>query len=202
MLDRIGLEREFWLTKDDKIVMPEEYGFPIDEFGFLVEIRTHPHSSPRGLLQELEDLTRAHTEQALSLGLRLTLQHRRFLGKKLINCLSKKYHWDTLPDLTANIYSGVCKSHATGINGEYGTAGVHVHFSRHDKHGNRVQLPIKSIVQCMDWKFDYVIHKCKRLHGEYEVKPHGFEYRSLPTIADQRKVVSVAFSTLKNPKSL
>jgi hypothetical protein len=194
------LEREFWLLdKKNQIVMPDDYGFPIDEFGFLVEIRTHAHPTAKGLLNELNRLTLAHKAQAKSLGLRLTLQHRRFLGKNLINCLSKKYHWDTLPDLTANIYSTVSKTHATGIDSEFGTAGIHIHFSKRDIHGRRVQLPIRTIVLGMDARFNREIAGSERVCGEYEIKPYGFEYRSLPATINVKEAVSFAFFMLNKP---
>ena len=194
MLDRIGYEVEFWLLdKKAQIVMPNDYGFPIDEFGFLVEIRTHAHRNCESLLDELNRLTLAHKAQAKSLGLRLVLQPRRFMGKSLINCLSIKYHWDTLPDLTANIYSTVSRSHATGIDSEYGTAGVHIHFSRHNRKGHRVQLPLKRIVMGMDARFNEKIAYSGRVHGEYEIKPYGFEYRSLPSTVNPKVIVPFVF---------
>jgi len=197
-LDRIGIEREFWLLKGNEIVEPHEYGFPFDEFGFLVEIRTHPYSTPEGLLAELNRLTLAHQAQANALGLRLKLQARHFLGKTLKNYLKKKYAWDSLPDLTANVYSGVARSHAMGIDGSYGTAGVHVHFSRHTLDGRqRVQLPIDRIVYAMDARFNDVIARAKRIAGEYEIKVHGFEYRSLPATIDIAEVVKFAFLLFK-----
>lgn len=195
--DMIGIEREFWLLKGNKIVEPHEYGFPFDEFGFLVEIRTHPYTSSEGLLEELNRLTLAHKVQAKALGLRLKLQARRFLGKSLKNCLKKKYAWDSLLDLTANVYSGIACSHATGINDLYGTAGVHVHFSRHDE-GQRVQLPIHRIVYAMDAFFNKTIAKANRICGEFEIKPHGFEYRSLPATVNVQDVVHFAFRLFKN----
>lgn len=199
MLDRIGFEREFWLLdiKDNKIVEPSEYGFPSDEFGFLVEIRTHPHTTARGLLDELNRLTLAHKAQAEALGLRLHLQARRFLGKSLKNCLKKKYAWDSLPDLTANVYEGITTTHATGIDGLIGTAGLHVHFSRHDEEGRRMQLPIPDIVYAMDAFFGKTIAKANRVCGEFEIKPHGFEYRSLPATVDIEHVAVFTFTLFK-----
>lgn len=200
-LDRIGFEREFWLLKQNKkenmIVEPHEYGFPFDEFGFLVEIRTHPHTTPRGLLDELNRLTLSHKAQARSLGLRLHLQARRFLGESLKNCLKKKYAWDSLPDLTANVHNGVTTTHATGVENLIGTAGLHVHFSRHDTQGRRVQLPILSIVRAMDDHFNQTISRACRICGEFEIKPHGFEYRSLPATVDVNEVAVFAFLLFK-----
>lgn len=197
MLDRIGLEREFWLLKGNKIVEPHEYGFPFDEFGFLVEIRTRPHTTSQGLLGELNRLTLAHNAQATALGLRLHLQARRFLGESLKNYLKKKYAWDSLPDLTANIHSGITTTHATGVEDLIGTAGIHVHFSRHDEQGRRVQLPIHNIVCAMDDHFNQTISRARRVCGEFEIKPHGFEYRSLPATVNVNEVAVFAFLLFK-----
>jgi len=197
MLNRIGLELECWLLKGNKIVEPQLYGFPFDEYGFLIEIRTHPHSTVKDLLEEFNCLWLSHKARAEALGLRLVIQPRRFLGKNLINCLKQKYGWDVLPDLTANVYSGIRKSHATGVDVEYGTAALHVHFSSHDKKGRRVQLPIREIVFAMDARFNEVVAKAKRIHGEFEIKVHGFEYRSLPATVNIKEVVEFAFHLLE-----
>lgn len=54
--DKIGIECEFFLLKKGVMVEPALYGFPFDEFGFLVEIRTGPHSNAIDLLNEYQDL--------------------------------------------------------------------------------------------------------------------------------------------------
>lgn len=200
-VDEIGIEREFFLiASGDKIVEPWKYGFPYDEFGFLVEIRTRPHKSPSKLLEELEMLTRAHEAQAKVLGLRLVPIHRHLLSKDFVNYLAKKYHYSALLDITANIYAGIMWSHATGLEDAgqsyIGTAGIHVHFSRRTKDGLRVQLPIHKIVGTMDDFFSRIIERSRRNKGEYEIKAHGFEYRALPANISVKLVVKKAFEIL------
>jgi len=200
--DEVGIEREYFLLDSSgNIVEPALFGFPFDEFGFLVEMRTLPYTSPLALLENLNQLIKAHKAQAEALGLKLHAFHRHPIPKEFIEYLSKKYHYDSLFDFTANINVGTIGSHATGLeeSGEYyiGTAGIHIHFSRKTEDGRRVQLPIYKIVSKMDAKFIEIIRKTRRKLGEYEVKAHGFEYRSLPTNADIEKVINFAFKILK-----
>lgn len=209
--DEVGIEREcFLLDSMGDVVEPALFGFPFDEFGFLVEIRTFPYTGTKPLMHELHDLMVAHQAQAKKLGLELRLFHKLRLDNDFVKHLKKKYAWDYLKDTTANIRSGVEVSHATGIdewNSKmlYGTAGLHVHFSRKNIYPrslrspiiHRVQLPIDKIVMAMDTKFKELIFKACRIRGEYEIKPYGFEYRSLPANVDIRPVVDFAFSLLK-----
>jgi len=58
------------------------------------------------------------------------------------------------------------------------------------------QLPIYSIVRKMDDAFLKEIIKTERVWGEFEIKSHGFEYRSLPTTISLEKVVNTAFKIL------
>lgn len=215
--DEVGIKREYFLLDSaGNIIEPALFGFPFDEFGFLVEVRTLPHIKTEPLVDELYDLIAAHQAQAEKLGLKLHLAHRMRIPKNLINYLKKKYAWDYLKDTTANIHAGVEVSHATGIDqwssGEvFGTAGLHVHFSRkrifiQDLHFppiiHRVQLPIGKIVKAMDSKFKGTIFLANRISGEYEIKPYGFEYRSLPADVNIFPVVDFAFSLLKKERKL
>ena len=201
MIDEIGIEREFFLMKGKRVIEPWKYGFPFDEFGFLVEVRTHPHLTSGSLLAELNRLTLAHEAQAEVLGFKLRTFCKYPLSKDFVKHLAKKYHHDALLDTTANIYAGTVGSHATGLKETtthfIGTAGIHVHFSRKTTGGHRVQLPIVKIVNNMDIAFVKIIRRASRKLGEFEIKAHGFEYRSLPTdVPDMKFVVKEAFRIL------
>lgn len=213
--DEVGIEREYFLVDAmGNIVEPKLFGFPFDEFGFLVEIRTLPYTKTEPLMKELNDLIAAHEAQAKKLGLRLHLAHRMKLPSSFVKHLKKKYAWDYLTDTTANIHKGVENSHATGIDQWsdkkiiWGTAGLHVHFSRkriiqqclRSPIIKRVQLPIEKIVLAMDANFQGVISSSKRNFGEYEIKPYGFEYRSLPADIPVLAAIEVAFSLLKKDR--
>jgi len=199
MRDEVGLEREYFLLdkRTGQIVEPQLYGFPFDEFGFLIEVRTKPHTTPRGLLRELRELENAHRLQAESLGLEIRMVHKMKLSKPFLIYLHRKHGYDSLPDLTANIHPGIFQSHATGIEEVWGTAGLHVHFSRKTEAGKRVQLPIFEMVKELDARFFDDIENSGRIPGEFEIKVHGFEYRSLPTNVDVTKAVNFCFGLFK-----
>ena len=190
-----------WLLNEKgEILEPALWGFPNDEFGFLVEIRSLPLETPERLLENMIVLIKAHTKQAETLGFQLKLSHREVIGKELVETCFKKYSWTYLPDLTANLKPGITSTHATGVEGLEGTAGLHVHFSRHFVEGStflRVQLPIEKITRQMDSLFREEILQAKRILSEYEIKAHGFEYRSLPATVDLEKVIKASFNVLK-----
>lgn len=122
------------------------------------------------------------------------------IDRTFISYLSKKYAYDSLLDTTANIYPNTTKSHATGMDSDNGTAGLHIHFSRHTEDGKRVQLPFTNIIMKFDEKFSNIIKLTGRLCGEFEIKAHGFEYRSLPADIPLDIPVKFAFKVLNEVK--
>jgi len=197
-MDKVGIEKEFWLLNNINVIQePAICGFPYDEFGFLIELRTTPCTNTTELLADFQQRLRVLEVKAKMLGFRLSDEATMPKPLGLIEYLAPKYRHDSLPDLTANINTGVISSHATGIFEGYLTAGIHVHFSRHDQFGRRVQLPIEKIVRKMDWNFKSIIMKANRILGEYEIKSHGFEYRSLPANAPIEEVIKRAFKILE-----
>lgn len=195
-IDEIGLEREVWLLdKNNKIVEPAIFSFPHDDFGFLIEIRTRPHTTPKPILEDLKKLTEAFKHQAKLFNLKIVIKNWMPTDYMLIKKLQIKYNYANLHDLTENVNSGVTLSHATGILGDRLSAGIHVHFSRKlFSDGRRVQLPIRKIVQKMDEYFAPEIRQSGRFFGEYEIKPYGFEYRSLPATTDPKEILDYAFT--------
>lgn len=205
LLDEIGIEQEVWLLDaNGKIVEPAVYSFPHDDFGFLVELRSRPHQTPEPIMDDMKNLQAGFSELAKNFGLRLEIKDSMPIDKWLINYLDywrTKYNYYNLKDLTENITPGSTRTHATGFSdsAEILTAGIHVHFSR-KLDGKRVQLPIQEIVKTMDEKFKDEISKANRISGEYEIKPYGFEYRSLPASCSLHKVVYTAFTVLGGTK--
>jgi hypothetical protein len=194
VIDEVGIEREFFLLdKNRKIVEPKKYGFPYDEFGFLVEIRTGHYEKARPVLEELSDLTATLKNLANVHGLRMVDVARMPIDKDLIARLGKEYTYDNIPDLTSNVY-GIKTSHATGILGDILTAGLHIHVSRKDVYGNKIDLPIEEIVFALDDAFYEDIEREERIRGEYELKPYGFEYRSLPMNVNPSFIVNYMFN--------
>ena len=197
MDDGIGIEKEFWLLGNNDVIQePAIFNFPYDEYGFLVELRTRACTNPKALLIDFNKRLRLLEVKAKMLAFRLSDVAQMSVPKFFIEYLSPKYRYGSLLDLTANIHAGVKCSHATGIFPGYLTAGIHIHFSRYDNFGNRIQLPIYEIVRKMDWNFRSIIKKSNRIMGEYELKPYGFEFRSLPANAPLEKVVERAFKIL------
>lgn len=196
--DKVGIEKEFWLLDlQRQLKEPKTYGFPFDEFGFLVELRTEPYTWEQILIEDFNMQLKKLQTKASRLDFVLSDEPRRLIDKLFVKALSIRYQYSKLKDLTANIYSGTKKSHATGIDGEFGTAGLHVHFSRFDDE-KRVQLPIVEIVKEMDRFFYPCIVNASRNRGEYEIKFYGFEYRSLPANISISTVVKKAFEILRN----
>lgn len=201
-IDKIGIEHEFWLLdKYGKILEPMLHGFTeIDEFGFLIELRTAPSDYNKLLLHDYHVKHWANYCRAKHYGFELSTKPNMPRPEGFIEKLAKKYHYEQLKDLTANINSGVISSHATGVFDGHLTAGIHVHFSRHNQFGQRVQLPIETIVKKMDWNFRSIIIEAGRILGEYELKTYGFEYRSLPANTPIKEVINRAFKILRSVK--
>lgn len=198
-IDNIGIEKEFWLLNDvGQIQEPAIFGFPNDEYGFLVELRTNPCIDMSSLLADFDYHFRYLEVRAKMLALKLSDEPNMPRPVGLVEYLSPKYRYGSLQDLTANINAGTVSSHATGIFEDSLTAGIHVHFSRHDELGRRVQLPIFEIVKKMDLNFRGIIRGSNRILGEYELKSYGFEYRSLPANAPLEKVIEKAFKILES----
>lgn len=199
IVDKIGVEKEFWLLNENgNLVEPKSFDLPYDEFGFLVELRTQPHRYLRSLDIEYNILLH-HLRKQIPENYSLSDVPRMCLQRDVLTTYRESYHWEILKDTTANIRAGTIKSHATGIDGNYGTAGLHIHFSRYWGE-ERFQLPITEIVSKMDDKFEKYINKANRITGEYEIKPYGFEYRSLPANAPLEEVVGYAFFILHKVK--
>lgn len=197
IVDKIGIERELFLfDSNDILVEPAIYGFPYDEFGFLIEIRTQPCTHMSALFSDYQARHNALSSMAERLGLHIEVLHEVQMDSKFIKTLSRKYAYDSLLDTTANIYKDVTKSHATGLANGKGTAGLHIHFSRY-VNGLRAQLPLFEIVKTCDEKFARTIMLSGRNLGEFEIKSHGFEYRSLPADVTLQIPIEFAFKLFK-----
>ena len=184
MYKEIGLEIEaFVLNEDKEIVDPSDYGLPIDESGYLLEVRTDPHRAPHYLFGDIIGRLQQITEelQERSLTIDLVDYHRPTRKEKEKFLIDHGKH----PEKTFSIYS------KTGsINFNLWTAGLHVHFSeesmkyitkdqREITFYNQVNIPF--IVRSLDEIFKDQIKRAKRRMGLYRLKTHGFEYRSLPS---------------------
>jgi len=214
-LREIGLEKEmFLLDKDDNIMEPKLYGFPRDEFEFLVELRSLPSDRLYPVYMTLHQEELQYKLRADKFGMKLESTPNRIETDEWV-----RNHWDKYNlhrfnelDYTKNIYckqgmngpEEVPESHHLGVlyhtsNSKRLTAGIHVHFSsRNAETGEVIQLPIENIVGQMDEIFKKEIKLSKRNKGEYEEKIHGFEYRSLPCDTDIYKILKESFKILRS----
>jgi len=201
----IGIEKECFLMQGKKIMEPQRYGFPFDEFEFLVELRSLPSDRAFPVITTLAQEELQNSLRAGKFNMILDDTPNRNVDNRWV-----KAHWDKYnlhrfdnQDLTQNIYASSEVSHHQGVIpcGERSrlTAGIHVHFSSRDsKTGDVIELPVKEIVGAMDDAFRDDIEVSLRNLGEWEPKIHGFEYRSLPSNMNIKKVVQTAFKILRS----
>ena len=200
MYNEIGLELElFLLDENDVILEPMTYGFPSDEMGFLVEIRSEHSNNPHDVIRSLSILETINELKASDMGFKLICTDSKKVTSQFIDYITRKYHHAQFPNYTMNIYNHH-ESHHTGFKDGRATAGLHVHFSRRKINGiesTLVKLPTLEIVSKMDKKFRIYIAEVNRIPGEYENKIHGFEYRSLPATSPIEEVVVNALKILE-----
>jgi hypothetical protein len=189
LIKEIGLEREMWLLdSDNRIVEAPMYNFPADEMGFLVEVRSAWGSIPYFVVDTLKQAEKNEKQKAYNLGFNILLCPEMKVTDEWQKYIAEKYHHSSFGDTTQNIYGKTEHTHNTGLLPGRATAGMHIHFSIFDtdtmKFRDFTKDEIHQIVSELDNTFkDYVVSN-KRMLGEWEPKKHGFEYRSLPCIAN------------------
>jgi len=200
----IGIEKECFLMRGNEIMEPGEYGFPHDEFEFLIELRSLPSDRLYPVYTTLMQEQLQNSLRANKFNMQLVDDANKMVDSDWVVDLWNKYalyRFDN-SDYTKNIYGSTKNSHHFGVldlpQGKRLTAGIHVHFSSRDSEtGKVINLPIEDIVRKMDTAFEHDIKYAGRNLGEWEPKTHGFEYRSLPGNADVYKVLKVAFKILR-----
>lgn len=188
---KYGFEKEYFVADSEgKFVLcpPELRG---DECGFLAEARGEPHEDPFKaaylFLAEEEKLK----EKVTSLGLRLLWVTETKLSTALLRDALRRNGKPVYPTERGNIYGLDYKA-----NDRRQRAGLHVHVSneRQFHYKGEVVGTVSSffdfvkIIQKLDGRFKKEIKQAWRLPGFYEIKSHGFEYRSLPMYIDPREV--------------
>lgn len=202
VIKEIGLEKEMFLLKGDKIIEPKLYGFPNDEMGFLVELRSIQSDRLEPAYMTIHEMEIHYKLRANKFGFELIDNPFMIYEPDWVNMIADKYKIYNFTDFTKNIY-GKKGSHHLGIfKLEYDdyrlTSGIHVHFSSRDiDTGKVLQLPIVEIVKNMDEVFEKEIKDTSRIAGEWEPKLHGFEYRSLPSNTDIYKILKESFKILR-----
>jgi len=196
-----------FLVKEETLKEPKNYGFPRDEFEFLVELRSLPSDRLYPVYTTLQAEELQYSLRANKFGMKLDDVPTKFYNKKWVDDLWERHNLDRFKDCdyTKNVYPELKnkQSHHLGrldfSKDQYKlTAGIHVHFSSRDADtGEVIELPIERIVKEMDFKFYDEINASGRNRGEWEPKIHGFEYRSLPSNTDIYKVLKSAFEVLR-----
>jgi len=202
LIKEVGIEKEYFLTTlTDQLVEPAEYGFPYDEMGFLVELRSVPSTQASTIYMSLLQEKTHQQARARRFDLSLDENHTVYYDADWVDAVAKKYKVHDFIDFTQNIY-GKKESHHLGIfdigPGKKLTAGMHVHFSCRKHDGTVIELPIEEIVKEMDKRFETEVKSSQRILGEWEPKDHGFEYRSLPNTANSYIVTKTALEVLEN----
>ena len=209
----IGIEKEiFLLDYEDNIMEPKKYGFPRDEFEFLVELRSLPSDRLYPVYTTLHQEELQYRLRANKFGMYLDDYPNRYTTTEWVDNHWKKYNlkkFDGL-DYTRNIYDmdENRDTHHLGVLPYEDsvdptltrrlTAGIHVHFSsRNSDNGEVIQLPVEEIVKRMDFEFSSEIRFARRNLGEWEPKTHGFEYRSLPSNTNILKILKKSFKILR-----
>lgn len=184
---KFGFEREFFVTKNGEYCLAE--GLPKDDCGYLAEVRGEPHTDPaKALALYLIEEARV-IELARSLGMKLHLHDYVALPPKLKNKWLRMFGKGPAVD-EGSMYGKFW-------SGNLSRAGLHIHFSNQreiiDSRGyNQIVagiIDMPKFIFGLDKIFAEEIKTAKRVPGLYEMKAHGFEYRSLPTSIDMNKVV-------------
>lgn len=212
-IKEIGIEKECFLLKNGEIMEPKLFGFPRDEFEFLVELRSLPSDRLYPVYLTLHQEELQYKLRANKFGMNLHDFPNMHANSDWVQRHWEKYNLAKYNDLdyTKNIYSdkddypliGIQSHHLGVLDTDDNlkkrlTAGIHIHFSSRDAEtGNVIDLPIEEIVEKMDLAFEHYIIDTNRNLGEWEPKAHGFEYRSLPCNVDTYKVLKNAFKILR-----
>ena len=184
---RYGFEREYFVLKGKQHVAVPKY-MPEDACGYLAEARGLPATTPIDAVYNLFAAEYKLQAEAKKNNVRLSC-------KPATRELPREFTKHMLQTHGKNI----AKSHnAYGYvfpDNNYSYAGLHVHFSdqrdiTHIGPANTTQtviaaqLDMPRIINALDRKFIKEIAEAKRQEGWYELKPWGFEYRSLPASID------------------
>lgn len=208
---KYGFEKEYFLVTawEDGYCWSSEFNqkcfrlcpdsVPKDECGYLAEARGEPHENPVAAAYLMMADEHKVREKASLHGLSLLDSEPTVkLPRKLFREALRKYGKPGYSDQRHNMY-GLDYS----VNNSWNRAALHIHFSNttefYHKDENKnvftkiLHHPIDmcKYILALDKAFAKEIKESKRLPGFYEMKQHGFEYRSLPTSVDPIKVAEV-----------
>lgn len=163
---------------------------PHDDCGYLAEARGEPHRDARSAVHLLRVAEEKLRKQATHYGCTLVLANEADIGKELLRKCRREFGKG--PSKSFFMYGKV-------YHNDRPRAGLHIHFgdsvTETGKDGITTTRPmpqnIPAIVRYLDLAFAKEIRDAKRVAGEYEMKPYGFEYRSLPATTDLNRLITV-----------
>lgn len=194
---KYGFERE-WFVRKGNVFTTVPSGVAADECGYLAEARGKESSdvieAAYLLLAQEQKLMRELQAAGLILDWSIATVK---LPKDFMRDVNRRFGKNPYPAERGNIYGKDFSVHDS-----WQRAGLHVHFS--DAQAEEVgvidcakchrrerimkdiprQLNMPKLIRALDVKFAVEIKQAKRVPGFYEMKPWGFEYRSLPNTVD------------------
>lgn len=188
---KIGIEVEYFLfDSNNNMVSPSDYSIPQDKCGYLAELRCEPGSN----LYETFGLYLAEKKRILSMvkdeQLICDFKSHIKIPSRILRGFQHRYGKNISDE--RNVYNYEYHSLASQH------AGMHVHFSFNESRTIKNQTitiypfyDFIPIITGMDRRFSKAIKDSKRKLGFYELKPYGFEYRSLPTSPDDDFIFEV-----------
>jgi hypothetical protein len=203
-VEMIGIEAEFLPLRQSEPVDCAELKIPCDKFRALAEVRALPGAALPVVLGNFD--VEFHRVKQLCRQHALT----PFFGE---------YEWS--PELYARFTALMEKDkgipkwiniYGKQLGGDKGKrgGGLHIHFSSTVKQRKGqgftylTEPVVQHIVRKLDEHFDEAIKRCSgeyRVPGMYELKPWGFEYRSLPfnswAIENMVEIADFALNTLR-----
>ena len=185
---KFGFEREFFVMNDkDEYVFADS--LPRDDCGYLAEARGEPHWNPISALGLYNADQYNLEQQANKLGLKLVIKDYEKLSAQFIKTALRRFGKNAMPLDEGSMYGKFW-------SGNIQRAGLHVHFSNQTivktMTGGEMTIPgiidMPRFIFGLDRIFEKEIKEAKRVPGLYEMKVHGFEYRSLPASIDMTRV--------------
>ena len=181
-MKKYGIEVEYFVEKDGEIqIIPNlNLGLATDEFPVLGEVRSYIRDAAYLAVADIKWQWLEIHDRLEGRGLKLSQICSTKLTDKIYKELMKvDFHKGGMKE--ENLYGKTKK-----VNLRLITAGTHIHFSdgtevgKEEKHIVYKQLDIPKMVRQLDHRFQEEIIAAYRQIGWYELKEHGFEYRSLP----------------------
>ena len=217
----IGLEKELFLfnAKGKLVLNPGKYGFETDNLGVLVEIRGEPKNTVEEAVASLLSKELLAKGKAAKHNYQLKEVPSVKLSDEEILEVTKRYHKEYEEKFSpkskecrvakklelAVINAGLHVHFSREINIPQNKTIIKLLVMNNDK-DSRIEkeishesesytvqtfIDIPKIISTLDNSFKEEIKKTNRRLSAYEIKGHGFEYRSLPNNIDLSKVSAI-----------